>query len=365
MSASDEERNSRPQPDGPAAIRIPAPHIPGPRRRQARCRRSSPAPSYRKADEDIHFLTSAEARGPRLELEYLKAELLLRRHGVTDTIVVFGSTRIVEPALAEQPPRRSAGARAAQSRRRGRARRLAAAPSASSRKFALLRMRASSARLVGAACAGGDWPRARDRHRRRTGHHGGGEPRRLRRRRREPSASTSPSRTSSCRTRYVTPGLCFHFHYFALRKMHFLLRARALVAFPGRLRHARRIVRDADAGRRPARSSRSRSFSSAKAIGDAPLTSTSWSTRASSLHRTAIFSATPKPPLTFGKKSGAGANARRISYLNEGLRLCRRLALPDPSAQPRAIVKPMPRLISASAAQSARFFKKGDYHELA
>ena len=32
---------------------------------------------------------------------------------------------------------------------------------------------------------------------------------------------------------YVTPDLCFRFHYFALRKMHFLLRARALVAFPG------------------------------------------------------------------------------------------------------------------------------------
>jgi predicted Rossmann-fold nucleotide-binding protein len=32
---------------------------------------------------------------------------------------------------------------------------------------------------------------------------------------------------------YVTPDLCFRFHYFALRKLHFLLRARALVAFPG------------------------------------------------------------------------------------------------------------------------------------
>ena len=32
---------------------------------------------------------------------------------------------------------------------------------------------------------------------------------------------------------YVTPGLCVRFHYFALRKLHFLLRARALVAFPG------------------------------------------------------------------------------------------------------------------------------------
>ncbi len=47
---------------------------------------------------------------------------------------------------------------------------------------------------------------------------------------------------------YVTPELCFQFHYFALRKLHFMQRARALVAFPGRLWHAGRIVRDADAG---------------------------------------------------------------------------------------------------------------------
>ena len=38
---------------------------------------------------------------------------------------------------------------------------------------------------------------------------------------------------------YITPDLCFRFHYFALRKLHFLLRANALVAFPGRLRHLR------------------------------------------------------------------------------------------------------------------------------
>jgi hypothetical protein len=59
------------------------------------------SPSYREADSDLDFLNSAEARGPRLELDYLKAELLLQRHGVTDAIVVFGSTRIVEPAAAQ------------------------------------------------------------------------------------------------------------------------------------------------------------------------------------------------------------------------------------------------------------------------
>ena len=101
MTASDDERNPRRDPDGRAPTGVPAPHIPdlaAAKRLQA----ILSSPSYRKADEDIDFLASANARGPRLELEYLKAELLLRRHGVNDTIVVFGSTRIVEPDLAER-----------------------------------------------------------------------------------------------------------------------------------------------------------------------------------------------------------------------------------------------------------------------
>ena len=48
-----------------------------------------------------------------------------------------------------------------------------------------------------------------------------------------PSASTSACRTSSIPNPYVTADLCFRFHYFALRKLHLLQRARALVAFPG------------------------------------------------------------------------------------------------------------------------------------
>jgi hypothetical protein len=46
---------------------------------------------------------------------------------------------------------------------------------------------------------------------------------------------------------YVTPELCFNFHYFGIRKMHFLMRAKAIVGLPRRLRHARRTVRVADA----------------------------------------------------------------------------------------------------------------------
>ena len=58
------------------------------------------SPSYRRADLDAEFMGSDDLRGVRLELDYLKPELLLRQQGVAQTIVVFGGTRIPEPAEA-------------------------------------------------------------------------------------------------------------------------------------------------------------------------------------------------------------------------------------------------------------------------
>ena len=66
----------------------------------ARVRAIMDSPAYREACLDLDFLTSWETRGTRLELDYLKAELQLQKHGVTDTIVVFGSTRLAEPSAA-------------------------------------------------------------------------------------------------------------------------------------------------------------------------------------------------------------------------------------------------------------------------
>ena len=59
------------------------------------------APSYRRADQDVDFLERDEAHGLRLHLDYLKPELLLMEQGVRHTVVVFGSTRITEPATAQ------------------------------------------------------------------------------------------------------------------------------------------------------------------------------------------------------------------------------------------------------------------------
>ena len=61
------------------------------------------SPSYVEADEDIDFLSRDETRGVRLQIDYTKPELLLRQHGITHTVVVFGSTRIAEPAASLHP----------------------------------------------------------------------------------------------------------------------------------------------------------------------------------------------------------------------------------------------------------------------
>jgi hypothetical protein len=58
--------------------------------------------SYRRADNDIDFLARDGVRGVRLQIDYLKPELLLEEHEIRQTIVVFGSTRICEPAAAHR-----------------------------------------------------------------------------------------------------------------------------------------------------------------------------------------------------------------------------------------------------------------------
>ena len=101
---------------------------------------------------------------------------------------------------------------------------------------------------------------------------------------------------------YVTPELCFSFHYFALRKLHFLLRAKALVAFPGgygtfdELFEVLTLVQTRKI--KPILSSWS-----ARIIGDGPLTSNFLSMKASSTRRTASCSGLPKRQ----RKSGAAS----------------------------------------------------------
>ena len=60
------------------------------------------SPSYRRADNDPDFLAQDGVRGVRLQIDYLKPELLFQEHEIHQTIVVFGGTRICEPAAARR-----------------------------------------------------------------------------------------------------------------------------------------------------------------------------------------------------------------------------------------------------------------------
>ncbi len=189
------------------------------------------SPSYREADQDVEFLNCDSVRGVRLLLDYLKPETLLAQHGVQHTIVTFGSTRIVEPAAAQ---RKVAALRAA----------VDGAPDDTS-----LRSRLSVAerlleksryydvarefgRLVGASGTGPADARVMLMT--------GGGPGLMEAANRgafDAEAMNIGLNVTLPREQYpnpyITPDLCFRFHYFAIRKLHFLLRAKALVAFPG------------------------------------------------------------------------------------------------------------------------------------
>lgn len=189
------------------------------------------SPSYRQADEDLDFLHQDELRGLRLHLDYQKAEMGLQRHGIAHTIVVFGSTRIPDPEVARRALHDCEAALAQRPddpdllRRLGVARRVLAKSRYydEARAFGRIAgeagLHARGGRLVVTTGGGPGIMEAANR-----GAHDAGAP------------SVGLNITlphEQYPNPYITPDLCFRFHYFATRKMHLLMRARALVAFPG------------------------------------------------------------------------------------------------------------------------------------
>ena len=145
--------------------------------------------AYQIADRDLAFLSHGDTRGVRLELEYLKAESLLRSHGVRHTVLVMGSTR---------SPRRDPYYRVA-------------------REFGRI-----VGRVPHAAIMTGGGPGIMEAANRGAVEVGGLS-----------IGMNIDLPQAQHANRYTTPGLSLRFRYFALRKLHFLLRARAMVAFPG------------------------------------------------------------------------------------------------------------------------------------
>ena len=197
-------------------------------RLQARLKR---ARAYRIAYQDKDFLTSDEARPLRLQTELLKPELTFQREGVSSTIVVFGGTRIAEEAEAARSVASLEKKLAKKPQDAGLKKKLRIARSVLSKSPYYDEARKFS-RLVSEECQNGN------------GHEyvivTGGGPGIMEAANRgayDVSAKsvglniTLPMEQAP--NPYITPELCLQFHYFAIRKMHFMLRAKALLAFPG------------------------------------------------------------------------------------------------------------------------------------
>lgn len=189
------------------------------------------SPSYVPAIRDVDFLDSGYARGVRLQLDFLKPESLLVENGVRNTIVVFGSTRIIEPAAAEKKVEKLRDSLAEEPENCDLQRRLSIAEKVHAKSHYY----ATAMKFSGLVANAGGGPQDS-----RLVVMTGGGPGIM-------EAANRGSQEAGAKTvglnitlpheqypnPYVSPELCFSFHYFALRKMHFMKRAKALVAFPG------------------------------------------------------------------------------------------------------------------------------------
>lgn len=178
-------------------------------------------PAYKLAFQDTDFLLREDLRPVRFQLELLKPELLLDEAKIASMFVVYGSARIPEPAKAQalldiatdEQSRRIAERLIAKSKYYDVARDLARIASRTPldeqgwRHFVV--------------CSGGG-PSIMEAANRGAADEG-----------QETVGLNIVLPHEQAPNPYVTPSLSFQFHYFALRKMHFLLRARALAAFPG------------------------------------------------------------------------------------------------------------------------------------
>jgi uncharacterized protein (TIGR00730 family) len=199
--------------------------------RERAIRKLTKSRAYRLAYKDPDFLDSPYARPSRLQLELLKAEFGLRHHQIRSTIVVFGGTRIVEPAVARARVRTAERFLRKNPKNNVLRRDLRIARAILEKSFYYDEAR-EFARLVSTEC------QARDGHEYVIVTGGGpGVMEAANRGAYEVGAKsvglniTLPMEQKP--NPFITPDLCFQFHYFGIRKMHFLLRARALVAFPG------------------------------------------------------------------------------------------------------------------------------------
>ncbi len=189
------------------------------------------SPSYRLAEEDTEFLKLSALRPVRMQLELLKPEMALAEQGVESTIVVFGGTQVVERDEAERRLERARQALSSDPDNEGHHRAVARAERVLAKSEYYDHAR-EFARMVSSTCqtdARCDYVVVT-----------GGGPGIMEAANRGATDANAKSiglnitlPHEQAPNSYITPSLCFQFHYFAMRKLHFLMRAKALVVFPG------------------------------------------------------------------------------------------------------------------------------------
>lgn len=183
---------------------------------------TNPPDAYRLAFADTDFLVRPELRPVRMQLELLKPELIQQELNIQSTVVIFGSARIPDRASAEEAldaARKSGDTVALQ---RAERRLLMSGFYEEARRFARLITEQTADHPHPLYVVTGGGPGIMEAGNRGAFEAGGR------------SIGLNIVLPHEQRpNEYITPELCFRFHYFALRKMHFLMRSVALAAFPG------------------------------------------------------------------------------------------------------------------------------------
>ena len=183
---------------------------------------TGPESAYRLAFTDTEFLLRQELRPVRMQLELLKCEMQQQEQGIESTIVIFGSARIAPPEVAQQLLK--------DARDSGDTARVARAEAVlgmthfyeEARRFAGIVTQRSRAHASPIYVVTGGGPGIMEAGNRGAFEVGG-----------KSIGLNIVLPHEQAPNPYITPELCFQFHYFGLRKMHFLMRSIALVCVPG------------------------------------------------------------------------------------------------------------------------------------
>jgi len=185
-------------------------------------RYGGPESAYRLAFTDVDFLLREELRPVRMQLELLKPDLVQREQGIGSTIVIFGSARIGSPEAMQAKLVAAQATGDAQAIRRAERGVEMSRYYDLAQRFATLVTEASATMETPIHVVTGGGPGIMEAGNRGAFEAGG-----------KSIGLNIVLPHEQEPNPYITPELCFQFHYFAMRKMHFLMRSIALVCFPG------------------------------------------------------------------------------------------------------------------------------------